>query len=190
MAYKFQAEVFAVVLFFTGLTLPLPAMADEAGKLAVGAMANFSVAKQPTPAPPVRFIDGEGRELKLEDFRGKLVLLNFWATWCAPCRREMPSLDRLQAEFGGENFHLIALSSDRQGLPAIEKFYAELGLENLAMYSDKTSRVQRAFSVYGLPTTLILDPEGNELGRLVGPAEWDGPETKALIAHYLSRFAK
>jgi thiol-disulfide isomerase/thioredoxin len=190
MAFKFRAEIFGALLFLTGFSLSPPAGADGAGELAVGAMANFTVAEQPKPAPPGRFIDGAGRELKLEDFRGKVVLLDFWATWCVPCRREMPAFDRLQAELGGKDFHIIALSIDRQSFPAIKKFYADLGIKHLVMYNDKTMKLMRSFGAYGLPTTVLLDPKGNEVGRLIGPAAWHKAEAKALLRHIISHHAK
>ena len=190
MASKIAAGICGILLLFVGIVVSSPATADDAGKLAVGTMVNFTFLKQPKPAPPVRFIDAQGRELKLEDFRGKLVLLDFWATWCAPCRREMPEFDKLQAELGGDRFQVIAVASDRKGLPVVEKFYRELGLKHLGIYVDETMTAQRAFLAYGLPTTILLDPKGNELGRLVGPAEWHSADAKRLIGHFLSYYAK
>jgi thiol-disulfide isomerase/thioredoxin len=191
MASKLKAGIYGLLLFLVSAGMDLPAaVADEAETLAVGAMANFTVLKTPKPAPSVRFIDADGRELKLEDFRGKVVLLDFWATWCAPCRREMPEFDKLQAEFGGDSFQVIALASERKGLPAVRKFYDELEIKHLAIYVDKTMKAQRAFLAYGLPTTVLIDPSGNELGRMVGPAEWHGDDGRKLISHYISRFAK
>ena len=133
--------------------------------------------------------NGPGEAMALADFRGSVVLLNVWATWCAPCRREMPTLDRLQATLGGSDFQVVALSIDRKGLPAVQEFYAELGLETLPIYVDETGEAQRALNVLGLPTTLLLDREGNEGGRLLGPAEWDSPEMVAFFRDYLKRTA-
>ena len=130
MAFKLASGVTGTLLLVLGLVPAQWAAAHDVSELAVGAMANFTVLDEPKPAPPVRFIDAEGRELKLEDFRGKLVLLDFWATWCAPCRREMPEFDKLQAEFGGDSFQVVALASDRKGLPAVKKFYDELGIKH------------------------------------------------------------
>jgi thiol-disulfide isomerase/thioredoxin len=103
------------------------------------------------------------------------VVLNIWATWCGPCRRELPTLDRLQATLGGPVFEVVALSIDRAGLDMIGKFYAEIGIERLAMYVDTTGKAARDLGVLGLPTTLLLDGKGRELSRLVGIAEWDAP---------------
>jgi thiol-disulfide isomerase/thioredoxin len=143
----------------------------------------------PRPVPEITFKNGQGEPMALADFRGSVVLLNVWATWCAPCRREMPTLDRLQGELGGPEFQVVALSIDRKGLPAVQEFYAELGLKTLPIYVDETGAAQRALSVLGLPTTLLLDREGNEAGRLLGPAEWDTPGMVAFLRDYLNRTA-
>ena len=149
--------------------------------------AGFVVHESPRPLPEIQFENGQGEAMSLADFRGKVVLLNIWATWCAPCRREMPTLDRLRAELGGPDFEVVALSIDRKGVPAVQAFYAELGLETLAIYVDETGAAQRALSVFGLPTTLLLDRDGNEIGRLLGPAEWDSPEMVSFFRGYVER---
>ena len=130
-------------------------------------------------SPP--FLSADGRELTLADFRGKVVLLNVWTTWCVPCREEMPALDALQARLGGADFHVVAMSIDRAGLPAVKRFYAEIGLRNLHMYLAEDRRASLALGVIGLPMTILIDRQGRELGRLVGPAEWDSP---AMIAFF------
>ncbi|MFQ5985052.1 MAG: TlpA family protein disulfide reductase, partial [Alphaproteobacteria bacterium] len=141
----------------------------------------FTPLATPSPAPEVRFWEGGWSPLGLADFRGKVVLLNFWATWCPPCRREMPTLDRLQAELGGPDFEVVALSVDRGGGPQVEAFFEQLNLTNLKLYVDPTMRSVQAFRVVGLPTTVLLDRRGYELGRVVGPAEWDSPAAIALV---------
>lgn len=149
----------------------------------------FSMRTTPQPLPEIEFENGEGAAMSLADFEGSVVLLNIWATWCAPCRREMPTLDRLQAMLGGPDFQVVALSIDRQGVPVVQEFYDELGLETLGIYVDETGGAQRALSVLGIPTTLLLDREGNEIGRLLGPAEWDSPEMVAFFREQLKRTA-
>ncbi len=148
---------------------------------------SFTLLEQPRPLPELRFVDGEGRVLTIADLRGRLVLLNIWATWCGPCRREMPTLDRLQARLGGPDFEVVALSIDRQGVPVVREFYRELGLKALGIYVDKSSQVKRDINILGIPTTLLIDQEGREIGRVVGPAEWDGPEVVKLVRRYLER---
>jgi thiol-disulfide isomerase/thioredoxin len=149
----------------------------------------FSMHPEPRSLPEIRLENGEGETMSLADFKGSLVLLNIWATWCAPCRREMPTLDRLQATLGGPDFQVVALSLDRKGLPVVQEFYSELGLETLPIYVDASGETQRALSVLGLPTTLLLDRDGNEVGRLLGPAEWDSPEMVGFLREYLKRSA-
>ena len=125
-------------------------------------------------SPP--FVDGAGRDLTLEDFRSRVVLLNIWATWCVPCREEMPTLDALQARLGGDDFHVLPLSIDRAGLKVVRSFYDEIGIQHLDMYLADSTRAMLAFGALGLPTTILIDRDGKERGRLVGPAEWDSPE--------------
>jgi thiol-disulfide isomerase/thioredoxin len=149
----------------------------------------FSMRTTAQPLPEIQFENRQGEAMSLADFRGKVVLLNIWATWCAPCRREMPTLDRLQATLGGPDFQVVALSIDRQGVPAVQEFYEEIGLETLPIYVDRSGSAQRALSVLGVPTTLLLDREGNEIGRHLGPAEWDAPEIVTFLRDYLTRTA-
>ena len=153
------------------------------------AEAETALGFEPTVPPKalvdITFTDAEGALVKLDDKRGKLVLMNFWATWCPPCVREMPSLDRLQAELGGPGFEVVALSEDREA-KAIGPFYEHFGLTGLAGYHDPYGRLVRQLLVPGLPTTILIDQAGNEIGRVVGPAEWDSPEAVALMRHYLT----
>jgi thiol-disulfide isomerase/thioredoxin len=149
--------------------------------------AGFALHESPRPLQEIEFENGQGEAMSLADFRGRIVLLNIWATWCAPCRREMPTLERLQAELGGPDFEVVALSIDRKGLPVVKEFYEELGLQELGMYVDPSAKASRELSALGVPTTLLIDREGNELGRLLGPAEWDSPEMVGFIRGYIER---
>ncbi|MGE0023353.1 MAG: TlpA family protein disulfide reductase [Hyphomicrobium sp.] len=142
----------------------------------------FVYTKTPQPLADVNFVDGTGAPKTLADFRGKTVLLNLWATWCAPCREEMPSLDRLQRELGSDTFEVVALAVDRTGLESARKFLDSIGVTSLALYADPTTRSGSALRAVGMPTTILIDPEGREIGRLPGPAAWDSAEAKALIA--------
>ena len=171
------------------LSMALPGLAVSIQPAGAQAPAGFAVHESPRPLPEIHFENSQGAAMSLADFRGKVVLLNIWATWCAPCRREMPTLERLQGELGGPDFQVVALSIDRKGLPVVQGFYAELGIEILPIYVDETGEVQRALNVLGLPTTLLLDRDGNEIGRLLGPAEWDSPEMVGFLREYLRRSA-
>src|SRR5260370_4036055 len=146
---------------------------------------NFSFFDQPRALPELRFVDGENRALSLADFLGRPVLLNIWATWCVPCRKEMPALDRLQAAIGDSEFVVLPLSIDRRGLPVVKQFYQELGLKSLGIYVDQSGNASSALNAVGVPTTLLIDRDGREIGRKIGPAEWDSPETIALIREQL-----
>jgi len=133
----------------------------------------------------VAFEDGQGRKRTLADFRGKVVLLNLWATWCGPCRQEMPTLERLQARLGGADFEVIALSIDRGGQAVVKSFFDEIGVQALAIYVDATAEAATQLGMLGVPTTLLIDRSGREIGRVTGPAEWDSAEVVATIQHYL-----
>jgi thiol-disulfide isomerase/thioredoxin len=128
------------------------------------------------PVPQLQFLDADAHARKLADFRGKYVLLNVWATWCAPCREEMPALDRLQVQMGSQRFMVLPLSVDQQGLPIARKFYAQVGIKALGLYNDPTTKAAFALDAPGLPVTLLLDPEGREVGRHLGAVKWDSPE--------------
>ena len=136
-------------------------------------------------SPP--FTDGDGQELTLEDFRGQVVLLNIWATSCVPCREEMPTLDRLQARLGGEEFRVLPLSIVRAGIEPVRRFYEEIGIRHLGIYLAEELRAMLAFGVIGLPTTILINRAGHEVARLVGPAEWDSPEAVAQFQSVISQ---
>jgi thiol-disulfide isomerase/thioredoxin len=175
-------------LFVAALFATPAAAEDPAGSrnlLAVGAFTNFTLLDEPRPVPQIAFTDGAGAARGLGEFKGRVVLLNLWATWCAPCRREMPALDRLQARLGGNGFEVVALAVDRGGMDKVRGFLEEVGIEYLAPYLDRTAKSMRALGVIGLPTTLLIDRRGREVGRLIGPAEWDSDEAVALIERFI-----
>ncbi|MEO6298879.1 MAG: TlpA disulfide reductase family protein [Paracoccaceae bacterium] len=130
-------------------------------------------------SPP--FVDEAGHKLKLDNFHGKIVLLNVWATWCVPCRTEMPTLDALQAQIGSDQFQVVELSIDEGGFPVIRRFFSEIGITHLKPYLADSLRIFAALAVDGLPTTILIDRQGREIGRLVGPAEWNRPESIAFF---------
>lgn len=149
-----------------------------------GTMAKFRQADSPAPLPDFAFAGPGGEAMGPADLRGKVVLLNLWATWCAPCVEEMPALDRLQARLGGDGFEVVALSLDRGGREQVEPFFDKLGIGSLAVYLDTGGASMKALSPRGLPTSILLDREGREVGRLEGAAEWDSPEALDLIRHF------
>jgi len=153
------------------------------------ALRQFIPTDPPRPAPEIAFADGAGKSLSLADFRGRLVLVNLWATWCEPCIREMPSLDRLRAALPDRDLAIVLVSQDRGGDKVVAPFFAKLGLK-LDTYLDPKSAVGHAFEVRGLPTTILIDREGRELGRIEGALDWDGGPAQALLRWYAARGAK
>ena len=141
----------------------------------------LSVFDRPRDLPEIHFADDQGHQLTLGDFRGRVVLLNVWATWCVPCRREMPALDRLQARLGGKDFLVVPLSIDREGVAPVKRFYQQFGLEKLGIYVDPSGKGPRALAIPGVPTTLLIDRQAREIARKMGPAEWDGEEMLSLV---------
>lgn len=142
---------------------------------------------EPRQLPAIRFMDESGNELSLERLRGKALLLNVWATWCGPCRKEMPALDRVQARFGGPDFEVIALAADVGGIDAVRAFYRALRIENLAIYVDKDLTAMRELGVTALPTTLLVDQRGREIARSFGAADWESMEVEAAINRLLGK---
>ena len=145
----------------------------------------FAPYASPRAIANVAFEDGQGRKRTLADFRGKVVLLNLWATWCGPCRKEMPTLDRLQQQLGSADFEVVALSIDRGGRAAVGSFFDEIDVRALAVYVDSSTEAMTKLDIIGVPTTLLLDRMGREIGRVTGPAEWDSPEVITTIRRYL-----
>lgn len=135
----------------------------------------------PKPLPDVSVVDAQGRELALADLAGSGVVLNFWATWCAPCVREMPALDGLHASLAEAGIEVLAVSEDIAGFKAIRQFYEVNNIENLEMLHDPENQLQRALGLRGLPTTLLIDPEGREVARIEGAAPFEEEEMRAFI---------
>lgn len=142
------------------------------------------------PLPELNFVDGTGAPRALADFRGRVILLNVWATWCVPCRAEMPALDRLQTTLGGPDFEVVPLSIDRGGVFAVKSFYEELDLRALRIYVDGSGEPLTKLGAVGIPLTLLVDRDGRELWRVVGPAEWDKPAAVNRIRSYLPEAPK
>ncbi len=182
-----NALAFALVLALAFAEPRNATAADPAPPLRGAFGENFTLLDPPVPAPLEAFTDLAGNPVRLADFRGRVVLLNFWATWCAPCVREMPSLDRLQAALGERGLSVAAVSIDRGGVKVIRPFAKRLGLAHLGLYHDPKGVLFRALGVTGLPATFLIDRQGGIQGAYAGPAEWDGPEARALMEYYLDR---
>jgi thiol-disulfide isomerase/thioredoxin len=161
------------------------AIAQRIAPLAKGEIAALQVDAAPRPAPAVTFDGPDGKRRGLEDFKGRTVLLNLWATWCEPCKREMPALDKLQAELGGPAFEVAAVNIDTRNLDRPKAWLAEAGITRLAYYADAKATIfqdlKRTGEVEGLPTTLLLGPDGCKIARLAGWAEWGSPDGMALF---------
>jgi thiol-disulfide isomerase/thioredoxin len=146
-----------------------------------GDMQKLVATVDPIPLPDARLIDEADRPQDLAAYRGKVILVNFWATWCAPCRKELASLDRLQADLGGDDFAVVTIATGRNPVPAMQKLFAEEGITHLPLLRDPDQGFARAAGVLGLPVSLVLDRDGTEIARLVGDAEWDSEDAKAVI---------
>ncbi len=153
--------------------------------LARGEVAAFKVNERPALATSLAFKGPDGRQLTLADFRGRAVLLNLWATWCAPCRHEMPALDRLQEQMGGPAFEVVAVNIDTRHPERADNWLRETGIRHMANYSDRSARIFQDLKVvgraFGMPTTLLIDANGCELGFIAGPAEWASEDALKLI---------
>jgi thiol-disulfide isomerase/thioredoxin len=170
---------FLIVLFVSGAT------AANAGR------GEISLLAEPKKLPEIVFYDESNNPVALDKWQGKVVLLNIWATWCPPCVKEMPTLDRLQKSLGGDFFQVLVLSVDEAGIEAVKKFFARTKVKNLDIHMDPGFKAAGALNALGLPTTILIDVKGREMGRLVGDAEWDAPEMisffKGIIADQLLR---
>ncbi|HEX2448334.1 MAG TPA: TlpA disulfide reductase family protein [Methyloceanibacter sp.] len=146
-----------------------------------GPMAPLLVRPKPLDLPKVTFADKDGKPKSLADFKGEVVLLNIWATWCVPCREEMPALDKLETKLGGKDFAVVAVNIDKGGPDKAASFLKETGADHLALYTDPSGKLFAELKAVGMPTTLVVDRNGKEIARLVGPADWASPEAIAVI---------
>jgi thiol-disulfide isomerase/thioredoxin len=166
---------------------------DIAGRIAPlvhGEVAALAVAQTPFRMPDLRFKDAQGRDMTLADWRGRTVLLNLWATWCVPCRREMPALDALQAKLGGSDFEVVAVDIDTRNPEKPLAFLKEVGISHLTYYADRSAHVyedlKTAGKAFGMPTTVIVDRAGCEIGNMAGPAEWASEDAVKLVSAAIS----
>ena len=161
---------------------PRPGEDPAPRNLIVGEMADFTPAFPPRGAPQVPFVAPGGEPAALQDFRGKVILVNLWATWCAPCLEELPSLDTLQAELGSEDFSVVAIAAEPRAEDKARRFFEENDIDHLALYSDPMLSLASAMGGTGaLPISILYDARGREIGRLTGGADWAGADARALI---------
>lgn len=154
---------------------------DAIKELRAGDMRLVAIHSDPKPMTTVPFLDADGGEMDLSKYAGKTILLNFWATWCAPCRAEMPSLDALNQELGGDDFEVVTVATGRNPPAMIAKFFEDNGITSLPKLRDPKMKLARASGVLGLPVTLVVSPDGAEIARLQGEADWNSEEAQALL---------
>lgn len=148
---------------------------------ATNKVALFSIYPSPLPVPDTAFLNEAGESVRLGDFKGKTLLVNFWATWCLPCREEMPELDQLQAEMGGDDFQVMVISVDRSGLEGSRAFLDDINIQHLDLFYDKRGKLARQMKAIGYPATILIKPDGRQHGMLLGPASWNSPAARTLI---------
>lgn len=183
-----SVAILLALLSWTAHADPLPALGNRT--------AQFTWLRPVRAAPSISFRDAEGRSIDLGRFRGKVVLLNFWATWCIPCVYEMPALDRLQAKLGGRRFSVVAVSIDKEGKDVVAPFFRRLGLTYLAVYLDPDQRLghlnareteRGGLALYGFPISYIIDTRGDVLGYIVGATDWDSQQAVAFLRYFMER---
>ncbi len=165
--------------------------ASAIAPMASGEVAAFLPAARPLSVSQLTFKDADGAQKTIADFKDQIILLNLWATWCAPCREEMPALDRLQQEMGGDDFAVVAVNVDSRNPQRPREFLKEINVTNLGHYSDETmgvfNELRKKGRATGLPSTMLIDGNGCEIGAMYGPAEWDSADALALIRAALDR---
>ena len=170
---------------------PTVETARRTAPFARGEVAAIGVASRPILVPDLTFREADGKERKLSDWRGRTVLFNLWATWCLPCRKEMPALDALQAQLGGDAFEVVAVNIDTRDPDKPKAWLNEVGVNKLAYYADPTAKVfqdlRQIGKAFGMPTTLLIDGAGCEIGTLAGPAEWASDDAVRLVNAALGR---
>lgn len=178
------------VVLYTALALGANgafAQTTDLAALRQGTMKKLIFHSEPKDVSQVAFSDPDGGVHQLADWQGKYIAVNFWATWCAPCRKEMPSLQQLQETYGGDDFEVVTIATSRSKLPAIRRFFDEVEITSLPILMDPKMELARDMAVLGLPITIILNPEGQEIARLRGDAEWFSNSAQAIIAGLIAQ---
>ena len=183
-------KLFLTVIGVTSIFVSVSAYSDHGKPPIKGIVNNFIELSRPAPAPISPLLSKDQGQITLESFHGKFVLLNFWATWCVPCVRELPSLSRLNDHFSDENFQVVLVSQDRAGFKQTDKFIEKHKIDIPQAFIDNKLKYSRAMEIISIPTTILIGTDGAEIGRLVGSIEWDHPEAIALINYYLKHEIK
>lgn len=181
-------RLFCCCVLYTALLFGTsPAHADREAAMAArkGDMLKFAFHDRPQTTSSAAFEDREGMTVTLEQFKGQYVLINFWATWCAPCREEMPTLSQLQRELGPKGLNVMTIATGRNSPKGISAFFDKIGVDNLPEYRDPKQKLARDMHVLGLPVTVLIDPKGQEIARLIGDADWASDSTIKVLSAFL-----
>lgn len=184
--------ILLLLILYTGALVGANPVAAEPARniAAVQALRDGSMKKlvfsDPVELPDVSFTDAAGADHRLADWKGRWLVVNFWATWCAPCRAEMPSLEALETEFGGDRFAVLTIATGPNPPPAVDRFFAEVGVSRLPKLLDPKQQLAREIGVLALPVSVLIDPEGREVARLIGDADWSGDSARAIVAALLA----
>jgi thiol-disulfide isomerase/thioredoxin len=183
-------KLFLTVIGVTSIFVPVSAYSDHGKPPIKGIVNNFIELSRPAPAPITPLLSRDQGQINLESFHGKFILLNFWATWCVPCVRELPSLSRLNAQLSDKNFQVVLVSQDRAGFKQTDTFIEKLKIDIPQAFIDNKLKYSHAMDINSIPTTILIGTDGVEIGRLVGSIEWDHKEAIALINYYLGHKIK
>lgn len=186
MKIIFKALLYTGLVLTANLAAPNLAHAENLNDLRTGDMRKLVLHENPRDVSMVEFLAPDGGA-SLKDYAGKIVVVNFWALWCAPCREEMPTLEKLAQEFDPEEFAVVTVATGPNAPPAINAFFEEIQVTTLPKYRDPQSRLARASGVLGLPVTLILNREGREIARMTGTANWHSESAQSIVKHLISK---